>query len=61
VFSTRFSRRSKGNRVGGARLVLFSDPTRTSGTFFDVLGTTREFWHRIHISSEEMPNAQEGA
>ncbi|HLY21543.1 MAG TPA: terminase family protein [bacterium] len=50
----------EGNRAGGARLVLFSNPTRTSGTFFDAFGTKREFWHVIHISSEETRNAQEG-
>lgn len=50
----------EGNRAGGARLILFSNPTRTSGTFFDAFGTKREFWHPIHISSEETPNAVEG-
>ena len=50
----------EGNRAGGARLVLFSNPTRTSGTFFEAFGTKREFWHPIHISSEETPNAHEG-
>ena len=50
----------EGNRAGGARLMLFSNPTQTSGTFFDAFGTKREFWHPIHISSEETPNAHEG-
>lgn len=46
----------EGNRAGGARLVLFSNPTRTSGTFYEAFTSKQEFWHRIHVSSEETPN-----
>jgi hypothetical protein len=43
----------EGNRAGGARLVLFSNPTRTSGTFFDAFNSKRQFWRGIRVSSEE--------
>lgn len=46
----------EGNRAGGARIVLFSNPTQTSGTFFDAFHSKAEFWTTIHISSEESPN-----
>jgi phage terminase large subunit len=49
----------EGNRAGGARLVLFSNPTNTSGYFFEAFTTKCEFWsperngRLIHVSSEE--------
>lgn len=43
----------EGNRAGGARLVMFSNPTQTSGSFYDAFHGKREFWHTIHVSSEE--------
>lgn len=46
----------EGNRAGGARIVMFSNPTRTSGTFYDAFHSKREFWHTIHVSSLESPN-----
>lgn len=46
----------EGNRAGGAHIVMFSNPTRTSGTFFEAFHGAREYWHCIHISSEESPN-----
>lgn len=46
----------EGNRAGGARIVLFSNPTQTSGTFFDAFHSKAEFWITIHVSSEETPN-----
>ncbi len=50
----------EGNRAGGARVVMFSNPTRTSGTFYDAFHSKRQFWHCIHVSSEESPNVLEG-
>lgn len=47
----------EGNRAGGARLVMFGNPTKMSGTFFDAFHDKSEFWHPIHISSTETPNA----
>lgn len=43
----------EGNRAGGARLVMFSNPTQTSGYFYDAFNEKREFWKCIHVSSEE--------
>lgn len=43
----------EGNRAGGAKLIMFSNPTQTSGTFFNAFHTKRAYWHCIHISSEE--------
>lgn len=50
----------EGNRAGGARVVMFSNPTRTSGTFYDAFHSKRQFWKTIHVSSEESPNVIEG-
>lgn len=47
----------EGNRAGGAQLVMFSNATKTSGTFYDAFHSKAEYWHRIHVSSEETPNA----
>lgn len=46
----------KGNLVGGGRLVLTGNPTRTSGTFFEAFGAKGALWHQLHISSLESPN-----
>jgi phage terminase large subunit len=45
----------EGNRAGGASLIVFSNPTRTSGTFYEAF-RNREGWHLIHVSSLESPN-----
>lgn len=50
----------EGNRAGGARIVLFSNPTRTSGEFFDAFHDKAEFYHGIQVSSEETPNVLSG-
>lgn len=47
----------EGNRAGGASMVMFSNPTRTTGYFFEAFhGRNKALWHRIRISSEETPN-----
>lgn len=43
----------EGNRAGGARIVLFSNPTRTSGTFYEAFHSKRNFWCGLKVSSEE--------
>lgn len=43
----------EGNRAGGARVAMFSNPTQTSGTFFEAFHSKRAFWHTVHVSSEE--------
>jgi phage terminase large subunit len=50
----------EGNLAGGGRVVMFSNPTQTAGTFCAAFGEKREFWHCIHISSEDTPNVLEG-
>lgn len=50
----------EGNLTGGGRLVLFSNPTQTSGEFFDAFHTKRALYHCIAISGEETPNVVAG-
>jgi phage terminase large subunit len=50
----------EGNRAGGARIVMFGNPTQQSGTLYDSFHTKREFWVCIHVSSEESPNVVHG-
>ncbi len=50
----------EGNMAGGARLLLISNPTQTSGTFYEAFTSKRQFWHCIHVSSEDTPNARSG-
>lgn len=46
----------EGNRAGGARLIMFSNPTRTSGEFFRAFHDKKDFYFTVTISSEESPN-----
>lgn len=46
----------EGNMAAGAKMVLFSNPTRMIGTFFDSFHSKSRFWHNIHISSQHSPN-----
>jgi phage terminase large subunit len=46
----------EGNLAGGGRIIMFANPTRTTGTFFDAFDGDSDLWHPIHISSEESPN-----
>lgn len=57
----------EGNRAGGARLVMFSNPTRTEGEFYRSHtekeirdGNDRGFYKTVHVSSEHTPNVIEG-
>lgn len=43
----------EGNRAGGAKVCLISNPTQVTGTFYDAFHSSAEFWHGIHISSAE--------
>jgi len=45
-----------GNRAGGGKMILAGNPTRNVGFFFDAFHRKADFWHGIHISSEESPN-----
>ncbi len=43
----------EGNRAGGASVVMISNPTQTSGVFYEAFTSDRSEWHCVHISSEE--------
>ena len=43
----------EGNRAGGAHILLIGNPTQPAGTFFDAFHGQSEFWHTLHVSSEE--------
>ncbi len=50
----------EGNRAGGARIVMFSNPTRTEGEFYEAFHSKAAFYKTIRISSEETPNVKAG-
>jgi phage terminase large subunit len=50
----------EGNRAGGASIVMFSNPTQTSGSFYDAFHSKSHLWKRFQISSEESPNILAG-
>lgn len=50
----------EGNRAGGARVIMFSNPTRTSGEFYDAFNSKARFYSTHTISSEETPNVVHG-
>ena len=43
----------EGNRAGGAKIVLASNPTQQSGEFYESHHAKRKFYRSIEISSEE--------
>lgn len=50
----------EGNRAGGARIVMFSNPTRTEGEFFEAFNAKSRLYRSIRISSEDTPNVVSG-
>jgi phage terminase large subunit len=44
----------EGNRAGGAKIAMSSNPTKTTGTFYDAFHSSASWWHGIHLSSEEV-------
>lgn len=56
----------EGNRAGGARILLFSNPTRATGEFFEAFHSKKMSKENptgffcITISSEDTPNCREG-
>jgi phage terminase large subunit len=50
----------EGNRAGGARIVLFSNPTRTTGEFFEAFHKKSALYRGLRVSSAETPNAVTG-
>ena len=47
----------EGNMAGGASMIMFSNPLRPSGYFYEAFATKCSFWKSITVSSEETPNA----
>lgn len=45
-----------GNVAGGGKIVLFGNPTKTSGTFYDSFNTKAAQWKRLHVASTSTPN-----
>jgi phage terminase large subunit len=50
----------EGNRAGGARIVMFGNPTRNEGEFFEAFNSKAKLYCTFRISSEETPNVVEG-
>jgi phage terminase large subunit len=50
----------EGNRAGGARIVMFSNPTRNEGEFYEAFHEKSQHYHSIRVSSEETPNVVTG-
>lgn len=49
-----------GNRAGGASFLMFGNPTKNEGYFFDAFHEKSKFWRTFNISSEHNPNALSG-
>lgn len=49
-----------GNLAGGGRMMMFSNPTRTDGTFFDAFNSKSRFFRTFKVASTETPNAKTG-
>lgn len=50
----------EGNLAGGAKIVLISNPTQTSGQFYRAFHKERSEWRLVTISSEDTPNVKSG-
>lgn len=50
----------EGNRAGGAKLLMMSNPTQPAGTFFDAFHSKRSRYKTFQVSSETTPNAVSG-
>lgn len=44
--------------TAGAKMVLFANPTRASGFFYDTHHSMRERWSTMRVNSEDVPRAQ---
>lgn len=51
----------EGNRAGGAKLAMFSNPTKNEGEHFEAFHAKKAFYFTITISSEESPNVVTGS
>lgn len=50
----------EGNRAGGARVVMFGNPTRNEGEFFEAFNSKSHLYKTLTVSSEETPNVIAG-
>lgn len=50
----------EGNRAGGARIVMLSNPTRNEGEFFAAFTSKQRYYKTLRMSSEETPNVVSG-
>lgn len=50
----------EGNRAGSAKLVMFGNPTKNDGKFYDAFNANARLWKGITVSSEESPNVIAG-
>jgi phage terminase large subunit len=50
----------EGNRAGGAKLFMISNPTKTEGAFYDAFNSKAHLHKTIRMSSEESPNVKAG-
>lgn len=46
----------EGNLAGGGKMLMFGNPTRLSGYYYDAFNKNQRGWHTITISSRESPN-----
>jgi phage terminase large subunit len=50
----------EGNRAGGARVLLLSNPTQNEGEFYEAFESKSRFYKTFRVSSEESPNVVAG-
>lgn len=49
-----------GNTLGGGKILMTSNPTETSGFFYEAFNEKRGFWQPFTISSRDTPNYLQG-
>ncbi|HSC89385.1 MAG TPA: hypothetical protein VLC09_19010, partial [Polyangiaceae bacterium] len=49
----------EGNRAGGARILMLSNPTKNEGEHFDAFHSKKHLYKTVTVSSEETPNVVE--
>lgn len=50
----------QGNRAGGAKFLMTSNPTQVSGTFYDAFTAKKALYAAHHISCYDSPNVKAG-
>lgn len=48
----------EGNCAGGGHILMLSNPTRTSGWFYDAFHRARAEWQTFHVSALDTPNVR---